>query len=243
MHAEAHPLVLWDIDGTLVRGNGLVASLFLRALSEVYNIAEPQRISYGGKTDQQIVAETLALHGVSDADALGAFHRWSTHYHGLLTAALHELPQALRVLPGVHAVLEQLGQRGVPQSVLTGNIAPVAAIKLEAVGLTRFVDMEIGAYGSDHRDRNALVPIARRKAEARYGPIDRVVVIGDTPLDIACARAGNARVVAVATGHVTLDALAEHRPDALLPDLANTDAAIAAILDNEQLLMNSERHA
>lgn len=224
-------MVLWDIDGTLVRGNGLVASLFLRALSEVYNIAAPQRISYGGKTDQQIVAETLALHGISNADALGAFDRWSTHYHGLLTAALHELPQALRALPGVHAVLEQLQQLGVPQSLLTGNIAPVAAIKLEATGLARFVDMEIGAYGSDHRDRNALVPIARRKAEARYGPIDRVVVIGDTPLDIACARAGNARVVAVATGHVTLDALAQHRPDALLPDLGNTDAAIAAIIN------------
>lgn len=231
MHVGAHPLVLWDIDGTLVRGNGLVASLFLRALSEVYNIAEPQRISYGGKIDQQIVAETLALHGISDADALGAFDQWSTHYHGLLTAALHELPQVLRALPGVHAVLEQLQQLGVPQSLLTGNIAPVAAIKLEATGLARFVDMRIGAYGSDHRDRNPLVPIARRKAEARYGPIDRVVVIGDTPLDIACARAGNARVVAVATGHVTQDALAEHRPDALLPDLGNTDAAIAAILD------------
>jgi phosphoglycolate phosphatase-like HAD superfamily hydrolase len=236
MHVGAHPLVLWDIDGTLVRGNGLIASYFLRALGEVYNIAEPQRISYGGKTDQQIVAETLALHGISDADALAAFDRWSTHYHGLLTAALHELPQALRVLPGVQAVLEQLQQRGVPQSLLTGNIAPVAAIKLEATGLARFVDMEIGAYGSDHRDRNALVPIARRKAEARYGPIDRVVVVGDTPLDIACARAGNARAVAVATGHVPLEALAEHRPDALLPDLSNTGAVIAAILNNEPIM-------
>jgi phosphoglycolate phosphatase len=242
MHVEAHPLVLWDIDGTLVRGSGLIASLFLRALGEVYNIAEPQRISYGGKTDQQIVAETLALHGISDANALGVFDHWSTHYHGLLTAALPQLPQALRVLPGVEAVLEQLQQLGVPQSLLTGNIAPVAAIKLEATGLAQFIDMEIGAYGSDHRDRNALVPIARRKAAARYGPIDRVVVIGDTPLDIACARAGNACVVAVATGHVTLEALAEHRPDALLPDLGNTDAAIAAILNNEQLPMNNKQY-
>ncbi len=234
MRTHAHPLVLWDIDGTLLRGGHLIASLFLRAVSEVYGIAEPQRISYGGKTDQQIVAETLALHGISDADALAAFAQWSTHYQRLLADATHQLPQAIHELPGVRAVLERLHNQGVPQSVLTGNIAPVAALKLEVVGLAQFIDLEIGAYGSDHRDRNALVPIARRKAQARHGPINRVVVIGDTPLDIACARAGGARAVAVATGHVGQEELADHRPDTLLPDLRNTDAAVAAILNDDQ---------
>lgn len=233
MHKHAHPLVLWDIDGTLLRGGSLIASLFLRAVSEVYNISEPQRISYGGKTDQQIIAETLALHGISDADALAAFTQWSMHYQRLLADAMHQLPQAIHELPGVRAILQRLRDQGVPQSVLTGNIAPVAALKLEVVGLAPLIDLEIGAYGSDHRDRNALVPIARRKAQARHGPIDRVVVIGDTPLDIACARAGGARAVAVATGHVGQEALADHRPDALLPDLRNTDAAIAAIMNDQ----------
>lgn len=242
MPDQPHPLVLWDIDGTLLRGGKLVASLFLRALSEVYSIAEPQRISYGGKTDQQIVAETLALHGVSDADALAAFERWSQQYHRLLVDAMDQLPAVVQPLPGVRAVLEQLRERGVPQSVLTGNIAPVAALKLQVVDLAPLLDLEIGAYGSDHRDRNALVPIARHKAEARYGPIKRVVVIGDTPLDIACARAGGARAIAVATGHVAQATLAEHRPDALLPDLRNTDAVIAAILNNEHVSMNNEPH-
>jgi phosphoglycolate phosphatase-like HAD superfamily hydrolase len=242
MHNRTYPLVLWDVDGTLVRGNGSLIEYVLQALRDVYGIAEPARIAYGGKTDQQIVVETLALHAINEKRALAAFKQFSVRYGELVEGGASDLPQALRVLPGVPAVLQRLDRMRVPQSLLTGNIASVAAHKLRAVELAHFFDLEIGAYGSDHRDRNQLVSIARRKAQARYGqPIERVVVIGDTPHDIACARAGAARAVAVATGSVSLDDLARHQPDSLLPDLGDTDVAVAAILANEQVSMSNEQ--
>jgi phosphoglycolate phosphatase len=94
------------------------------------------------------------------------------------------------------------------------------------------VDWRIGAYGSDHRDRGRLVDVARAKARERLGeevdPAD-VVVIGDTPLDVAAGRAGGARVVAVATGHYDVASLEATEPDAVLPDLSDTDAVLRAI--------------
>lgn len=230
MHHTTHPLVLWDIDGTLVRSNGALTEYVLRALREVYTIAEPARIAYGGKTDQQIVIETLAMHDINEARALAGFALFSERYRQLIEQATPDLPQSLQVLPGVRDVLARLHRMNVPQSLLTGNIASVAAIKLQAVKLASLLDLQIGAYGSDHRDRNELVPIARRKAEARCGAIDRVVVVGDTPRDIACARAGAARAVAVATGGVDARELAAHEPDVLLHDLGNVDRALEAIL-------------
>jgi phosphoglycolate phosphatase len=121
----------------------------------------------------------------------------------------------------------------VVQSVLTGNLAPVARLKLELTGLLHHFDLEVGAYGSDHHHRHELVPIAVARAERRYGRRfagAEVVVVGDTPNDIACARAAGARAVAVATGPFTLADLAAHAPDAALPSLADPDAAVLAIL-------------
>lgn len=225
-------LLLWDIDGTLLRGNSTVMQRFTQALREVYTLpAEIKRIEYGGKTDGQIVLETLALHDIDEGHALEHLPRFSARYHQLMKEVAHELHHSLRLLPGVIPVLEHLKARGVIQTLLTGNMEPVAAIKLRALGLDHYFDLTIGAYGSDHHDRTKLVPIARRKAAERYAePIDTAVVIGDTPRDIACGRAGHARVVAVATGMFSIAELQEHQPDVILPDLSDTKMAIAAIL-------------
>ncbi|HEY0601307.1 MAG TPA: HAD family hydrolase [Herpetosiphonaceae bacterium] len=225
-------LLLWDIDGTLMRGNGTVIHRFGQALREIYELpTEIRWTDHGGKTDGQIVLETLALHEIDEAMALEHLPRFKARYHELMDEVAHELHQSLRLLPGVVPVLEQLQARSTIQTLLTGNMEPVAEIKLRALDLDGYFDIPIGAYGSDHHDRTRLVPIARRKAAARYHePIDQVVVIGDTPRDIACGRAGDARVVAVATGTFSVDQLREHQPDALLPDLSDTEAAIAAIL-------------
>jgi phosphoglycolate phosphatase-like HAD superfamily hydrolase len=242
MKNTPHPLVLWDIDGTLLRGNGSLITFFLQALRDVYGVAQPTRIDYGGKTDQQIVVETLALHTIGEKQALASFERFSAQYQGRIAQHAASLPPMLQVLPGVRAVLEQLQHMNVPQSLLTGNIASVAMHKLQAVGLAHFFDWELGAYGSDHRDRNQLVPIVRRKAQVRYGlEIERVAVVGDTAHDIACARAGGAHAVAVATGKVSLHELAAHEPDALLPDLSDIDAALSAILNNDQYRVTSDK--
>ncbi|MDP9313084.1 MAG: haloacid dehalogenase-like hydrolase [Chloroflexota bacterium] len=225
-------LVLWDIDGTLMRGNGTVGRLFLQALREVYALPdEIQRIDYGGKTDGQIVLETLALHEIEMAAALEALPRFNQRYGELLDAVAHELHTHLRLLPGVVPALERLREQGAIQTLLTGNLAPVAALKLRALDLEQFFDLGIGAYGSDDHDRTKLVPIARRKAAARYADIaGQPVVIGDTPRDIACGKAGAARTIAVATGTFGMEQLAAHAPDLVLSDLADTDAVVRAVL-------------
>ena len=100
-------------------------------------------------------------------------------------------------------------------------------MKLAAFGLERHLDFDVGAYGSDHRERPELVPIARRKAREKYGVEFEPVIVGDTPLDVAAARAGGARAVAVATGPFSVEEL---DADAVLADLSETEVAVEAIL-------------
>ncbi len=128
---------------------------------------------------------------------------------------------------------------GIVQTVLTGNIEPTARMKLDAVGLDSYLDLDIGAYGSDHEDRTELVPIARQKAASQYD-VDEIVVVGDTPRDIACARAGGARVVCVATGSYSVDALRKREPDALLADLTDADAVRRAILGDSVIRLRRD---
>jgi len=108
------PLVLWDIDGTLLRGNKTIVQLFHQALRETYALpAEIRRIEYGGKTDGQIVLETLVLHEINEAQALAALPQFNARYHQLVDAIAHELHTSLRLLPGVISVLEALQTKGV----------------------------------------------------------------------------------------------------------------------------------
>jgi phosphoglycolate phosphatase-like HAD superfamily hydrolase len=119
------------------------------------------------------------------------------------------------------------------QSLLTGNVQPNALLKVASFGLDRFLDLEVGGFGSDHWHRPSLVKVARGKAEQRYGTTfagTATVLVGDTPLDVAAGRAGDARVVAVATGPYGVDELQATGPDAVLADLRDTGAAVAAIL-------------
>jgi len=121
----------------------------------------------------------------------------------------------------------------VVQSVLTGNVRRMAEIKLGAVGLDGHLDLEAGAYGDSHEVRSELVHLARGNAARRYGrgfAGTATVLVGDTPLDVAAARATGARAVAVATGGTSADQLAESGADAVLPDLTDTPAVLAAIL-------------
>jgi len=231
-------LALWDIDGTLLHATGrLAVDAYNRALRATYRlVGEVARISTAGKTDRQIALETLALHAISEDQAQALLETFGTAYAADLAKSRTELAAQLEVLPGVQDVLRRLDSLGVRQSLLTGNLEPVARMKLSCAGLEEFLLPDVGAFGSDHHDRNQLVPIALEKLRATTGEAldaEQVVVIGDTPLDIACARAGGARAVAVATGRYTPGDLAPHRPAALLATLRDTDAAVAAILNLE----------
>jgi len=223
-------LILWDIDSTLLTTSGIAANAMREAMRQLYGASPREdRAIYAGKTDRQILLETFPdLTPDAIANEIESF---GTLYLGLLHDRRADVQAQGRVLPGAREALRQLHGRA-HQGVLTGNIASVAHFKLEALGLLEFLDLEASAFGSDHHHRPALLPIALERAALRYGRpfhAGNVVVVGDTPNDIACGRAGGARVVAVATGIYTLDELRHHEPDALLPSLDAPDT-LAAIL-------------
>jgi phosphoglycolate phosphatase-like HAD superfamily hydrolase len=225
--SSARHLVLWDIDGTLVNSAGYGRDAFAEAFEAV--VGRPPAaglVPMHGRTDHDIALALLELNGVEVGD-----HHWPAFTEALAAALATkeaEIAAKGRVMPGVVDVLEALGRRDdVVQSLLTGNIEPNAVVKLAAFGLERHLDFEVGAYGSDHRVRAELVPIARRKAREKYGVEFEAVIVGDTPLDVAAARAGGARAVAVATGPFSVEEL---DADAVLADLAPTDVAVEAIL-------------
>jgi phosphoglycolate phosphatase len=224
-------LVLWDIDGTLLRGGGVARDVFDEAVTAVLG-RHPgdHRIPMGGKTDPQIALEILAYAAMEDAEAtehlpavLGALERG-------LAAAADEMRRHGMVLPGVPDVLRTLdADPSVRSTVLTGNTQANAAVKLAAFELTRWVDLEIGAFGSDDADRTALVPVALERARRLRGlpaDADDVWVVGDTPRDLACARVAGVRCALVATGHSSLDELRATGADVVLEDLSDVDGVV-----------------
>jgi phosphoglycolate phosphatase len=225
-------LVLWDIDGTLIYSGGVAGEAMHAAMQRVYGrVSTEARLSYAGKTDQQIILETFAEYG--HADLLDTLEHFTTTYIEELSGRHAEFLARCRVLDGATAALDRLTTADVVQSVLTGNLKPIARIKLDLMNLTQYLDLDIGAYGSDHYRRAELAPIAAARAEQRYGRAFAgadIVVIGDTPNDIDCGRAAGARTIAVATGPFTADELRLHDPDVVLASLVDTTAVIAAIL-------------
>lgn len=223
--------VLWDIDGTIITSRGVGRRVMEEAAAAVAGLAEVPQIVMSGKTDPQIMREIFTAAELADdhidallPDAILAAER-------ALAAAEDELRAHGRVLPGVQALLERLDATpGVRQTLLTGNLTANAAVKVGAFGLTPLFDFEVGAYGTDHADRLELVPIALERAlrfrGESYAP-DEVWVIGDTPNDLACARAGGVRCLLVGTGGQ--EGLETLGADAALTDLSDVDVA-AAIL-------------
>jgi phosphoglycolate phosphatase len=228
----AHKLVLWDIDGTLLYSGGVAGEAMRAAMTRVYGRpSDNERRSYAGKTDQQIILETFPER--SPQELLSRLDEFTAAYLDILSAWEDAFRTRGRVLEGALEILQRLRARGVVQSLLTGNLAPVARLKLRMMSLIEFFDFEIGAYGSDSPRRTDLPLIAAERAAQRYGHVfagPDIVIVGDTPNDIACARAVGARAVAVATGPFSVDELRLHAPDAVLPDLTDTGAALTAIL-------------
>jgi len=223
----ARRLVLWDIDGTLVRSGGIGSAAFDRALQGVFGRMPEATVRMSGKTDPQIVREYMELMEVDDVDSLPDVLRVLEHE---LAAAEEELATQGSACEGAADVLARLHEDSrVVQSVLTGNIAPNAVVKLAAFGLDHLLDLEAGAFGSDHADRRALVPIAlARQRELRglaFEPAETWVV-GDTPSDLECARAAGARCLLVASGRFTLDDLTPLGAEGVVPDLTDADRIV-----------------
>lgn len=223
-------MLLWDVDGTLVRAGDLGAAVFDLALEQVLGVRPEQRVRMSGKTDPQIVTEYLYQMGVEETpDRMEAVLRGIEAELAAAEAA-GELAATGRALPGVAAVLEALAADDrVLSTLVTGNVAPNALVKVAAFGLDQWLDLEVGAYGSDHADRNLLVPIATERLRAArgvvLGPSD-VWVIGDTPRDLDCARAAGTRCLLVGTGRYSAAELEPLGADAVLEDLLDVPAVI-----------------
>lgn len=230
-------LVLWDIDGTLLLAGAASREPFQDAVAAVLrrDLAEGlhEKVIMSGKTDPQIARELLVLAEVADPEVDEHLPAVLRELEANLLVSENRIREEGRVLPGVMSVLERLaGDPDVVQSVLTGNLAGNAVVKLRALGLDEWLDLDIGAYGSDHHDREELVPIAVSKAAASHGrtfSADEVWVVGDTPRDLACAKAGGARCLLVATGQFGRDALEGLGADVVLDDLVDTEQVLAVL--------------
>ena len=216
-------LLLWDIDGTLIHGGGVVDGA----------PADVPIVDMHGKTDPQILREIFEAAEV-DASLLDAHVADAVRAaEANLLATEAELRAKGGTHPGVVEVLERLhGMSGIRQTLLTGNIVANAAIKLAAFELTGLFDFEVGAYGTDHEDRLELVPIALERVERlrgeRYDPGD-VWVIGDTAADLACARAGGVRCLLVGTGAPGWAGVRDLGADHALPDLSDVEHVVEVL--------------
>jgi phosphoglycolate phosphatase len=203
-------LLLWDIDGTLLQRASMEhADAMRRALVNIHgSLKEDIRVEAAGRTDGAIARDLLVAAGHApeaiDARADDVIAAACALYDDLCPADL-----SARVAPGVADVLPRLAARpdAFRFSLVTGNFERIARLKLARAGIGDWFPAGQGAFGSDAEDRELLPPIAR--ARAGDWPRERTVVIGDTPRDIACARADGLRVIAVATGPFAVEALAD----------------------------------
>lgn len=223
-------LVLWDIDGTLVDAAGHGRSAFAEAYEAVVGRPPPGPVAMAGRTDHQIATAMLESGKVTHSD--DRLPRMLDALASALAAKRELIRAEGHAHPGARQALAALARRpGVVQSLLTGNLEANAAVKLSAFGLERYLDLEVGGYGSDpHRARSDLVAVARRRAAAKYGaePED-VVLVGDTPLDVRAAREAGARCVAVASGPHGPEELRAAGADAVLADLTDTGTVVATV--------------
>jgi phosphoglycolate phosphatase len=211
-------ICLFDIDGTLIASGGAGKAALEAALAEEFGITQLiDKLELSGRTDRAIIADLFRLHVIEDTPE---------NHDRLRDAYLRHLPRYLpagRVLPGIAELLAHLAERrDVALGLLTGNVRAGAKVKLGFFGLYDY--FAFGGFGDHHLDRDDVARDALTEARRQFnGSIqpERIWVVGDTPLDIRCARSIGARAVAVATGWHSLTELAAHRPDLLLADLSD----------------------
>jgi phosphoglycolate phosphatase-like HAD superfamily hydrolase len=216
-------LVLFDIDGTLVRTGGAGVRAFAQAFRSEFNITGgTDRLNFSGRTDVSLVREFFLINQIEPSPE--NFQRFFNAYIHWLEkmivdcvggpcAGVIEFYHSLQALPNPPMI-----------GLLTGNILRGAQIKLGHYKL--WDKFAFGGFADDHEDRDQIAAIAFQRGNERLGPLraDEVLVIGDTPLDIRCARAIGAKVLAVATGNFTVEQLQAHNPDWSVKDLSSVTA-------------------
>jgi len=222
-------LVLWDVDYTLVSADGLGTRLYEVVFRELFGRELPAVAPKAGRTDRAIILDTLAMAGLDSPrdrvdDFLAALAHQVAVADGTMNVRVRALPGAADAIAALAVGDGAASEGSIRQSVLTGNIRPLAALKLRQAGLSDHLDLDVGAYGDVHEVRAELVAVARLAASQAYGTDFggwSTVLVGDTPLDVEAALAAGARVVGVATGSYSEEELAAAGAHAVLPDLAD----------------------
>jgi phosphoglycolate phosphatase len=220
-------LLLWDIDGTLLLTDGAGMRGMARAARKLYGDAfRWDGVSASGRLDPLILEDALARNGLAASDeGHRVFH---DAYLAELAVELELVRERARAMPGIQEVIAHLRQRSaterdVVQGLVTGNYTRAAPLKLRACGFDP-AWFEIGAFGDEGRTRPDLVALAVRRCQERlaWSPDpQRIIIIGDTPLDIACAHAHGCVAFAVATGHHGMDELRSAGADVVVRDLSD----------------------
>ena len=224
-------VILFDIDGTLILSGGAGMRALNRACEEVIGFRDAlAEVRVAGRTDRVILHDAMRKAGRELDDQLLAVLR--ARYVQLLQEEIQYPGRGVKaILPGVRDLLDILASRpDVFLGLVTGNFEDGARIKLEYFDLWRY--FRCGAFGDDATDRNDLVPFAWRRAldcGLDGTGVDRVLVVGDTPHDIACARAAGATPVAVATGSFTAEELRMAGGADVLSDLSDTQAFLSLV--------------
>jgi len=225
-------LLLFDIDGTLIRSNGAGRLTLAHALEKLFGTVGPlENYNMSGKTDPRIITDLLTAIGVEPKEIkkqLPAIYELMAE-HGQKIFQKKEMTACA----GVPELLARLLARDdVLIGLLTGNSQLTAPLKLSAAGIDP-LQFKVGAYGSDAMDRNELPAIGMSRATQLTGvPFggNNTVIIGDTPADILCARTGKATAVAVASGWHAAATLADYQPDHLFENLEDTDRVLQVLL-------------
>lgn len=228
-------LVLWDIDHTLIDAGTALRPAYAAAFHKATGIALEQPWRFDGRTELAAATDALLAHGLDPDDGL------LDTFTDLLVTEHRSRADALatdgHVLPGAADALTAVGGvPGVRQSVLTGNLYPLAVLKMTVFGLADHVDFRLGAYGGDAFERTGLPVHAFDRTEQHLGRRHSgadTVIIGDTLRDIATAHAAGARIVAVATGTSSVAELRSAGADVVLPDLTDTAAVLNAVTTSD----------
>ncbi len=226
--AIAQKLLLFDIDGTLLFSEGAGRRTMTKLLIEIFGSdVESRPEDFAGSTDLEIMHTLLGRQGFDPQKYGTTIPEIIETYLDRLVVELEERP-TIQVFDGVRTLLQNLeSDERFALGLLTGNFERGAFIKLGAAGLDHHFG--VGSYGSDHRDRNQLPPIALERATAHFQrdfTAGNSWIIGDTPKDIRCARAHGLRCMAVATGMYSADELRQHQPDALVDNFSDTNDII-----------------
>ncbi|MEY4189891.1 MAG: hypothetical protein RIR17_627 [Planctomycetota bacterium] len=222
-------VVLFDIDGTLLSSAGAGKAALEKSMASRFGVEEiVDGLTLSGRTDLAILHDLFRMHEIPFSE---------TGFKTMLEGYLEHLPECLKsvqgkVLPGIDLILEKLAQDSEFQvGLLTGNLRKGAKIKLGHFGINEY--FSFGGFGDFHLDRDDVAREALKEVQERFGSNikkSNIWVIGDTPLDIRCARAIGVKVMAVATGWHGMEELRGHSPDALVENLSDADGFIKTIM-------------